>query len=84
MAIEPQAVEINGSTYQARVLTRGQVREITALEGEEQSDKLVALTLSKSLDDLDGIPMPNYVELIQWAISKNGLDGDAIAAAKKN
>lgn len=81
--MEATPTTINGTNYQTRALTRGQVREITALAGEEQSDRMVELTLG-GVYAIDSMPMPDYVAIVQWAIAANGLDGNAIAAAKKN
>jgi hypothetical protein len=75
---------INGTEYELRVLTRGQVREIEAeADGSDQADLLVQLTCGQDTV-IDDLPMPDYVAISQWAVRTNGLDGTAIDAAKKN
>jgi hypothetical protein len=66
-----------------RCLTRGEVRKIESLDGAEQTDLMVLLTLNRQVS-IDDLPMPEYMETLAWAMRVNGLDGSAIANAKKN
>lgn len=68
---------------QVRFLTRGEVREIEKLPSAEQTDRVVELTLGRGTP-IDDLEMPQYMELLTWAIENNGLDGSAIKSAKKN
>ena len=74
---------INGNKYDLKPLTRGQVRAIEAEAGSGQTDMLVQLTVDESIA-IDDLPMPDFVEIVAWAIKTNGLDGSAIEGAKKN
>lgn len=76
-------ITINDGSYSVRGLTRGEVRRIGELEGEEQSDELVRLTLAIGVD-IDDIPMRDFMDLVAWAIEYNGLDKSAVPNAKKN
>lgn len=74
---------INGTDYELRPLTRGMVRNIELAAADQQTDLLVEETLVQQVD-VDDLPMPDYVAIIEWATKTNGLDGAAIADAKKN
>lgn len=74
---------INNNVYSVRCLTRGEVRTIEAAPADDQPDLLVGLTLTEAIE-LDALPMPDFMELVAYAIKINGLDGAAIANAKKN
>jgi hypothetical protein len=65
-------------------LTRGDVRRILELPADQQCDAIVARSLELSIDELDVVPMPEYMCILQRAMAENGLTGDSLTAAKKN
>mgnify|MGYP003151764774 CR=1 FL=1 len=78
-----KTVNIEGTEYKLRSLTRGEVRKIAALQStEEQADELVKMTLGK--DDVDDIDMVEFSKIVDEAVAYNCLGGSAVADAKKN
>lgn len=77
-------VKINGTDYALKPITRGQVREIEATEDESLSaDLLVQFTVGEGLA-IDSLPMPDFVDIAEWAVQANKLDRNGIEPAKKN
>lgn len=74
--------KINGTTYELHPLTRGAVRLIGELKGEEQLDAMVRMSLD--IVDVDQLPMADFMQLVDAAIKYNCLDQNAIKDAKKN
>ncbi len=73
---------IGNTVYTLKPLSRGDVRTITALDGEEQLDELIKLSLDRT--DVDEIPMADFMKLVKEATAFNGLDDSDVTAKKKS